>query len=138
MTRDHRKLRVFQQADALVIDIYKATKGFPPEERYGLQAQIRRAAVSTASNIVEGCARRSQRDYLNFCNISLGSACEVRYQLDLSGRLGYLCGAGAKAFDARCHILIRGLVRLIESLENEPSVEQVTPEPLKSEVKSEV
>jgi four helix bundle protein len=119
MSRDHRKLRVFQQADTLVIDIYRATKAFPPEERYGLQSQTRRAAISTASNIVEGCARRSERDYLNFCNISLGSACEVRYLLDLSGRLGYISPSVAKAFEARCHLLIRGLVRLIESLEPE-------------------
>jgi four helix bundle protein len=117
MSRDHRKLRVCDEADGLVIDIYQATKGFPPEEKYGLRAQIRRAAVSCAANIVEGCARRTTKDYLNFCNIAVGSACEVRYLLGLSRRLGMLDDAIAWKFDARCDKLIRGLMRLIESLE---------------------
>ncbi len=119
MTRDHRKLRVFQQADALILDIYKVTKAFPPEELYGLQAQSRRASVSIAANIVEGSARRTHREYLNFLNIALGSACEVGYLLGLAHRLGYVPLAAARMFDARCDGLIRGLVRLIEALEQE-------------------
>src|SRR4029079_16765498 len=86
MARDHRTLRVFKLADSLAIDIYQATKNFPSEERYGLQAQIRRAAVSAATNIVEGCARRSDREYVNFLNVATGSAAEVRYLCDLSCR----------------------------------------------------
>ena len=116
MSRDHRKLRVFQQADALVIDIYKATKNFPPEERYGLQAQIRRAAVSTASNIVEGSARRTSREYLHFVNVATGSASELRYLIGLSTRLGFLTNEHEKEFDPRCAELLGGLVKLITSL----------------------
>ena len=88
--RDHKKLRAFELADRLVLDIYKATRQFPKEEMFGLTSQIRRAAVSIASNIVEGCARNSEADFLHFLDMAYGSAREVEYQLSLASRLGYL------------------------------------------------
>src|SRR5215471_20393326 len=90
MSRDHRRLRVFELADDLVLEVYRITGNFPLEERYGLQAQLRRAALSTATNIVEGCARKTERDFANFINIAIGSAAENRYLIDVSGRLGFL------------------------------------------------
>ncbi len=87
--RDHTKLRAFQLADEVAILIYQATKNFPREEIYGLSSQIRRAAVSVSSNIVEGCTRKSQADYRRFLEIAFGSLREVHYQFGLSKRLGY-------------------------------------------------
>ena len=122
MSRDHTKLRSFQLADSLVIDIYKETKGFPSEERFGLQSQIRRAAVSTASNLVEGSARRGENEYLNFCNISCASAFETRYLLDLSFRLGILSPTAHERLNPRLTHLCKSLVRLVIALENEAGV----------------
>ena len=88
--RDHRRLRAFELADRLVLAIYAETKTFPKVEQFGLTSQLRRAAVSVASNIVEGCARDSQADYIRFLDIAFGSIREVEYQLTLAQRLGYM------------------------------------------------
>jgi four helix bundle protein len=88
--RDHKKLRAFDLADKLAIEVCRATRDFPREEQFGLMAQLRRSAVSVASNIVEGYARSSEADYLRFLDIAYGSARELDYQLSLARRLGYL------------------------------------------------
>ena len=98
--RDHKKLRAFQLADELTLSVYSVTRLFPKDELFGLTSQMRRAAVSVPSNIVEGCARESQNEYLRFLEIAFGSLRELHYQFGLSERLGYLdkcndnlCGA---------------------------------------------
>ena len=88
--RDHRNLRAFQLADELVLDVYRATKMFPRDEMFGLTSQLRRAAVSIASNIVEGCARDSQGDFVRFLDTAFASAREVEYQISIATRLEYL------------------------------------------------
>ena len=88
--RDHTKLRAFELADDLAVLIYRITVKFPKEEIYGLTSQMRRAAVSVPSNIVEGCARSSQIEYSRFLEIALASLKELSYQFSLSIRLGYI------------------------------------------------
>ena len=117
MSRDHRTLRVFAIADRLVIDIYQATKQFPTAERYGLQAQIRRAAVSIATNIVEGCARRSTREYLNFFNIARASGAEVAYLVQLTYALEILSKSSFAILDELCQQLVPQLEALVDSVE---------------------
>lgn len=116
MSRDFRKLRVFVLADALVVQIYNSTNDFPLAERFGLQSQIRRAAVSVASNIVEGSARRSLAEYLNFLNVAAGSAAEVRYLVDLASRLGFIENSQCAPLTSDYTELVSGLQALMRSL----------------------
>jgi four helix bundle protein len=87
--RDHKKLKAFELADELAVLTYQVTKKFPKDELYGLTSQMRRAAVSIASNIVEGSARESKSEYIRFLDIAFGSLKELEYQASLSNRLGY-------------------------------------------------
>lgn len=86
----YRKLIVFQKARRLVLYVYKATKEFPREEIYSLTSQIRRSAVSIPANIVEGYSKSSRKDFVRFLDISIGSANELEFHLELSVDLGYL------------------------------------------------
>ena len=120
MSRDHRKLNVFALADELILSVYAETATFPAEERYGLCSQIRRAAISVPVNIVEGCARRSTKEYLQFLNVATGSTAETLYLLQLSNRLGFLKSETYTRLDAKYTTLIQGLKRLQLSLEYGP------------------
>jgi len=83
-------LNVWQKSHTLALEIYKITKHFPPEEKFGLVSQMRRASVSVAANIAEGFKRRGKKDKINFYNISQGSLTELDYYLILAKDLKYL------------------------------------------------
>jgi four helix bundle protein len=112
--RDHTKLKAFQLADKLALGVYRATVTCPKEERFGLTFQIRRSAVSVASNIVEGCARKSEADYLHFLDIAYASSRELGYQLSLAFRLGFLQKEpyeNLKNTSDECSKVLSGLIR---------------------------
>ena len=117
--RDHKKLRTFELADKAAILIYRITKSFPKEEIYGLTSQMRRAAVSVPSNIVEGCARESRAEYMRFLEIAFGSLQELHYQLHLARRLGFLSEEGALKGDSLLDETGKVLGSLIRSLRKE-------------------
>ena len=86
----HRDLDVWKKGMRFTKDIYKATESFPKHELYGLTSQVRRAAVSIPSNIAEGAARNTRKDFIQFLYCALGSCSEVETQLELSEMLGYI------------------------------------------------
>ncbi len=90
MSRDPAKLDVYRRAHELVLAIYQLTAELPSEERYGLRAQLRRAAVSVPANIVEGAVHHSAAEYARFLAMALGSAVETRYLLTVIGDLELL------------------------------------------------
>ena len=114
--RDHTKLRAFELADALVLNVYRVTNTFPRHEQFGLTNQIRRAAVSVPSNIVEGCSRSSQVEYVRFLDIAYGSARELAYQRNLATRLNYLNEPTGKKIEASAIEVCKVLNGLIRSL----------------------
>lgn len=116
--RDHTKLRAFELADQLVLLVYRHTGNFPREEQFGLTSQLRRAAVSIASNIVEGCARQSSADYIRFLEIAYGSAREVEYQVSVAHRLNFLSDENHRVLAAAAtetSKVLNGLVRSLRS-----------------------
>jgi four helix bundle protein len=90
MSRNYESLEVYRLAEDLVVNVYQVTKTFPPDERFGLTAHIRKTALSIPSNIAEGSARSGEREYVNFLNIAIGSTSELECQLRIAHRLDYL------------------------------------------------
>lgn len=89
-SRNFRDLKVWQTGKRLVLDVYALTKSFPDDERYGLIAQMRRAAVSIPSNIAEGFNRIHNREYRQFLYVALGSCAELETQIEIAADLGFV------------------------------------------------
>lgn len=114
--RDFRQLVVWQKARALVLEVYRASQGFPVDERFGLTSQLRRSAASVPANLAEGCGRGSTAEYARFVHIAAGSATETEYHLLLARDLGYLTTTVHSALDAQLQEIKRMLVGLLTHL----------------------
>jgi len=114
MPRGHQQLDTWKEAIALVEAIYRLTARFPNEERFGLSSQMRRAAVGIPSNIAEGAARASTREYLRFLDIARSSLVEIETQLVISRRLGL--ADGDDGLDCQMDLLFARLSTQIKKL----------------------
>jgi four helix bundle protein len=119
MGRDYRKIAAWERSHHLTLDVYRFTKGFPTEERFGLISQMRRAAYGVPSNIAEGSGRDTKRDYLRFLFIALGSLKETEYFLLLACELGYLSESDYIATTERVNASFATLHGLIKAVQKE-------------------
>lgn len=97
----YHKLLIWQKAHNLALEVHKATRKFPKDEVFGLVSQLRRASYSVASNIVEGHARRSKKEFRQFLGIARGSLAELEYYLELAKDVGYLGDEGYRDLEDR-------------------------------------
>ena len=116
MSRNYRDLIVWQRAHEFVLNVYRFTNSFPTDERFGLTSQLRRAAVSVPSNLVEGCGRGTDADLCRFCDIAMGSANEAEYQTLLATELGYLSDEQFQHLSDQIAQVKKMLYRFIEHL----------------------
>ncbi len=112
----YRELLVWQKGIDLADGIYAITSAFPKEELYGLAAQMRRAAVSIPSNIAEGCARNSTKEFIRFIYISKGSLAELETQVFIAEKRKYISGDKVRAILASSEEISRMLSGLLRAL----------------------
>ena len=115
----YRKLRVWQKADSLALLVYEATRVFPAHEIYGVTSQLRRAALSIPTNIVEGCGRQHKKELRQFINLALGSLAEVEYLISFCHRLDYLGEQTYQKLETERNEVGRLLWKLYRSLQDE-------------------
>jgi len=118
MSAPFERLRVWQLAFDLALDIYRVTTKFPSSERYGLSSQLRRAATAIPTNIAEGNARDHRREYVQFCMIARGSLAEAKCLTQLSHRLGLITDDEYTAIRNKTnHVgaLLQGLIRRLKN-----------------------
>ena len=117
MARDYRKIIAWQRGHDLTLLVYKHSKSFPREELLGLTSQVRRAAYSTPTNIVEGASRESKKDYLRFLYIARASLNEAEYLIRLAHDLGYLNDEQHRQLNRsvkHTHAPLHGLIETVE------------------------
>lgn len=112
--KTHRDLDVWKEGIELATLIYKLTDTFPKEERYGLSDQLKRSAVSIPSNIAEGAARNSSKEFVQYLYIALGSASELETQLIISKKVGFLSETDIFETLERVKSKLLGLIRYLK------------------------
>ena len=110
-------LKVFQDSHALTLALYKITKDFPSDERFGLISQIRRASSSICANMIEGSHRNNKNEYRQFVGIARGSVGELKYHLLLAKDLGYIDTKHYENIINQINSISKMLYNLIKSLE---------------------
>ena len=119
--RPHKRLVVWQVSVDLVVHVHETTRRFPAAERFGLVAQMNRAALSVPSNTAEGAARRSRKEYLQFLYVARASASELDTQLEIAKRLGYLSAEDYKRLLVELDRVAKMLNALIGALSRSSS-----------------
>lgn len=115
--KPHRNLRAWQASINLVTEVYARVRSFPPHERYGLVSQMQRCATSIPSNIAEGAARKTRKEYVQFLYVARGSLSELDTDLEISTRLGYLDEDKHRELTGQLNDLSKMLNGLIRSLQ---------------------
>jgi len=114
MEKPHKKLDAWKLSMDLVVDVYQTTNKFPGHEKYDLTGQMRRATISIPSNIAEGAARQTKKEFTQYLHMAQGSLSELDTQLELARRLQYLGDENWKPLDQRMERIdkmISGLIR---------------------------
>lgn len=115
LEKPHKKLDVWRMSMDLVTEVYKVTDKFPKEEKFSLADQIHRSAISIPSNIAEGAARNTKKEFVNFLHIAQGSLSELDTQIELAKRLKYIEEQSWKELDIMMERIDRMLTGLIRS-----------------------
>jgi four helix bundle protein len=115
--RSHKDLDVWKKAIELSAEVYRQTGMFPKEETFGISSQMRRAAVSIASNIAEGAARRTDRDFIHFLHMALGSASELDTQIEIVMQVGFANRAAMESLQNKVGGISRMIYGLVRSVE---------------------
>lgn len=116
MKRTHKNLDVWKESVDLAVFFYKLTDSFPQTELYGLTSQMRRAAISVSSNIAEGAARSSSKEFIHFLKIANGSLSELDTQVEIAFRIGYLSDKDTNNLQVRMESISVKLAGLISHL----------------------
>jgi len=122
--RTHKDLDVWNKAMELAGEVYSITRQLPREEIYGLTLQTRRSAISIPSNIAEGAARHSKKEFIQFLYVALGSVAELETQLMLATRMGFISDSGVFNRIERVRKMLLGLLRF---LKREPITHNASP-----------